>query len=72
VKIQQFDSDFSDLKREITGLKVYLSEIEDYASSRVASGGWQEQRDRENVSNFVQRVKKLMKKAESSSQSTAG
>lgn len=43
----------SDLKREITGLKFYLTEIEEYANTKVASGNWQEQRDRDNVSKFV-------------------
>lgn len=43
----------AELKREITGLKVYMSEVENYGNTKVASGNWQEQRERENVANFV-------------------
>lgn len=43
----------SQLKRQINGIKIYLKEVEDYGNTKVASGSWQEQRDRENIANFV-------------------
>ena len=43
----------SELKRDILGLKVYLSEAETFASTRAASGNWEEQRARDNISNLV-------------------
>ena len=41
-----------------------MSEIEDFAYARPAGESWQEQRNRENLANFIQRMKKLIKSVE--------
>lgn len=43
----------SELRRELNGVKVYLTEVEQYANSKVAGNNWQEQRERDNLNNFV-------------------
>ena len=40
-------------EKRYSGLKVYLSEAETFASTRAASGNWEEQRARDNISNLV-------------------
>ena len=44
---------YSELRRDVGGLKVYVNEIEDFSNTRNPNGGWQEQRDKENLANFV-------------------
>lgn len=46
------------------GLKIYLNEIDEYANRSANNGGWQEQRDKENLGNFVQRLKKVLRNSE--------
>ena len=58
---------FTELKREVVGLKVYLNEVEEATYSRAAGGSWQEQREKENLAGFVQKVKKVMRTAEHTS-----
>jgi hypothetical protein len=41
-----------------------LNEIDEYANRSSSSGGWQEQRDKENLGNFVQRLKKVLRNSE--------
>jgi hypothetical protein len=44
-------------------LKIYVNEIDEYANKSSGSG-WQEQRDKENLANFVQRLKKVLRNSE--------
>ena len=60
LKMQSTDNDvifefmqYSELRRDVGGLKVYVNEIEDFSNTRNPNGGWQEQRDKENLANFV-------------------
>lgn len=53
IKKEESENDLADLKREINSLKVYMTELESFGSAKAASGSWEEQRERDNVSNFV-------------------
>lgn len=59
------------MRRELGGLKIYVNEIDEYANARVSGGGWQEQRDKENLANFVQRLKKVLRNSELAQGSTS-
>lgn len=41
-----------------------MNEIDEYANRSAISGGWQEQRDKENLGNFLQRLKKVLRNSE--------
>lgn len=44
------------------GLKIYVNEVDEYANR--SGNGWQEQRDKENLANFIQRFKKVLRTSE--------